>query len=218
VSKLTKAKGRPERCCFSCREWAGKVNAWESVGESQGTCLWLANLIATSIGTPSGVSERPPVRVTYDDDGGDCTGVAADGEWGMKLAACIAALLVSTPALADPCKLIPDTGPMSSWLRGGTFQGPVSYVGDGDGLCIALGPDPSRWVEVRLADFYAPELREPGGRQAKATLDRLTAGKVVRCVGQKRSYDRVVAYCTVGGRSLGDLMRAAGVREGGRGQ
>ena len=57
------------------------------------------------------------------------------------------------------------------------FQGPVSYVGDGDGLCIALGPDPSRWVEVRLADFYAPELREPGGRQAKATLDRLTAGR-----------------------------------------
>lgn len=90
---------------------------------------------------------------------------------------CAALLALATAAHADPCKLIPDKGPMPSWLRGGTFQGPVSYVGDGDGLCIALGPDPSRWVEVRLADFYAPELREPGGRQAKATLDRLTAGR-----------------------------------------
>ena len=45
---------------------------------------------------------------------------------------CAALLALATAAHADPCKLIPDKGPMPSWLRGGTFQGPVSYVGDGE--------------------------------------------------------------------------------------
>jgi endonuclease YncB( thermonuclease family) len=38
------------------------------------------------------------------------------------------------------------------------------------------------------------------------------------CVAGRRSYDRVVARCTVGGQSIGHLMRRAGVREGGRGR
>jgi micrococcal nuclease len=100
---------------------------------------------------------------------------------------------------------------------GKTFSGPVVYIGDGDSLCVALGPTQGDWVEVRLADFYAPELAAPGGREAKATLERIATGKRVECVAQHRSYDRVVAVCALHGVSFGVRMRAAGVGEGGRG-
>lgn len=127
--------------------------------------------------------------------------------------------LMATAAVADPCKAIPDKGPMPSYLaQGRTFTGSVVYVGDGDSLCVALGPDPMQWVEVRVADFYAPELRAPGGPQAKATLERLTIGRQAVCAAGRRSYDRVVATCRIGGVSVGDLMRRAGVREGGNGR
>jgi micrococcal nuclease len=98
---------------------------------------------------------------------------------------------------------------------GSTFSGAVSYIGDGDSLCVALGPSPTDWVEVRIADFYAPELHEPGGQQAKAALERIAQGRRVECIAQHRSYDRVVASCTLQGVSLGIRMRAGGVREGG---
>lgn len=108
---------------------------------------------------------------------------------------------------------------MPSEVRSGqSFVGPVAYVGDGDSLCVALGPSRSKWAEVRLADFYAPEIHEPGGLEAKDTLSRLVEGKRVECVAEHRSYDRVVAVCRLRGRSIGDLMRASGIREGGRGR
>jgi micrococcal nuclease len=136
--------------------------------------------------------------------------------WGA-LAIAFALAPVSV-ALADPCKAIPNKGPIPAHLKpGSTFSGPVSYVGDGDSLCVALGPSPVDWVEVRIADFYAPELHEPGGREAKAALERIAKGRRVECLAQGRSYDRVVARCTIQGRSLGGLMRSAGVREGGNG-
>jgi micrococcal nuclease len=69
---------------------------------------------------------------------------------------------VATAAHADPCKAIPDRGPMPAYpTRGKTFSGPVVYIGDGDGLCVAVGQGPDAWVEVRLADFYAPDLSAP---------------------------------------------------------
>lgn len=116
----------------------------------------------------------------------------------------------ASPALADPCE-----APLPS--PGATFAGVVRYVGDGDSLCVGPGPDPRTWVEVRLADFYAPELQEPGGREAKDTLARIARGKRAVCVAGHRSYDRVVASCTIGGRTIADLMRQAGIQEGGRG-
>ncbi len=86
-------------------------------------------------------------------------------------AATAATLLTATEAQADPCKLIPDRGSAPAWLKpGATFSGPVVYVGDGDSLCVALGQAPSQWLEVRLADFYAPELSQPGGKQARDAL------------------------------------------------
>lgn len=123
----------------------------------------------------------------------------------------LGALTLASAAHADPCKA-PLPGP------GATFAGIVRYVGDGDGLCVGPGSDPATWIEVRVSDFYAPELSEPGGRKAKATLERIAKGKRVVCLAGGRSYDRVVAECRINGVSVGRLMRRAGVREGGRGR
>lgn len=142
------------------------------------------------------------------------------GGLGPLVAAFGFALLLAGPALADPCRAIPQKGPMpASLARGERFSGPVVHVGDGDSLCVAVGPRRGAdWVEVRLADFYAPELHESGGRAARDALARITSGRRVDCVSRGRTWDRVAAVCRLGGRSLGDHMRAAGVAEGGRGR
>lgn len=121
--------------------------------------------------------------------------------------------LVAAPALAhaDPCE-----GPLPK--PGASFSGPVRYVADGDGLCVGQSADPNSWTEVRLANFYAPELNAPGGRQAKAALERLTRGRSLQCVAGRRSWDRVVARCTLDGEDLGELMRRQGIAEGGNGK
>lgn len=131
-----------------------------------------------------------------------------------------AVAFVGGPALADPCKAIPDRGPMPSYLaKGKTFSGPVTYVGDADSLCVAVGGRaPQNLVEVRVADFYGPELNAPGGRAGKSTLERIAKGRHTVCTAGRRSYDRVVATCRISGVSIGDLMRGAGVEEGGNGR
>ena len=139
----------------------------------------------------------------------------------MKPCVLAAALVfAASPVLADPCKAIPDRGPMPTHLaKGKTFSGPVTYVGDGDSLCVAVGGRaPENLVEVRIADFYGPELNAPGGRAAKAALERVAKGRHAVCTAGRRSYDRVVATCRIGGVSIGDLMRGAGVEEGGNGR
>ena len=128
-------------------------------------------------------------------------------------------LLAGTAALADPCTAIPDKGPTPAYLsRSAEFSGRAVYIADGDGLCVALGLTPDQWVEVRLQDFYAPELNAPGGQAAKQTLSRIVAGRTVKCRADHRSYDRIVSTCWLDGRSVGDLMRRAGVAEGGNGR
>jgi endonuclease YncB( thermonuclease family) len=93
----------------------------------------------------------------------------------------------------------------------------VTYVGDGDSLCVAVDRQPAQWVEVRLKDFCAPELHAPGGEAAKRELSRLTFGRELVCRAERQSYDRIIATCTRDGTPLGDLLRGAGVVEGGRG-
>lgn len=109
---------------------------------------------------------------------------------------------------------------MPSYLATGkTFSGPVTYVGDADSLCVAVGGRaPENLVEVRVADFYGPELNAPGGRAGKVTLERIVKGRHVVCTAGRRSYDRVVATCRLGGVTIGELMRGAGVEEGGNGR
>lgn len=125
--------------------------------------------------------------------------------------------VLAPPAIAhaDPCEgRLPDRA-------GQSFAGQVRYIGDGDGLCVGDRADPATWVEVRLADFDAPELNASGGRAARDQLRRLVLGRRVDCVatrgrsGRVIVHDRVIATCWSNGRRVGDLMRAAGVREGG---
>lgn len=141
----------------------------------------------------------------------------------------VAALAVGAPAaLADPCKAIPDNGPLPAYLTppGQGFLGRVVYIGDGDSLCVEVGGPTlpfgsdrgANWVEVRLADFNAPELAGAGGREARDALARIAKGRRVACVAGRRTYDRIAAWCFIKRVSLGDLMRRAGVREGGRGR
>lgn len=131
----------------------------------------------------------------------------------------LALMLSAAAAHADPCTAIPDRGPMPAGLkRGATFSGKVTYVGDGDSLCVATGPRKDQWIEVRVADFYAPEISSKHGPAAKAALSRVAQGKQATCKAEKRSWDRVVATCTIEGRSIAEHMRRAGIAEGGRGQ
>ncbi|MDP2259948.1 MAG: hypothetical protein Q8J89_09555 [Caulobacter sp.] len=125
---------------------------------------------------------------------------------------------IAVPALADPCRAIPDRGPLPAYLgHGSVFSGPVVYIGDGDSLCVAVGSGQENWVEVRVAEFYAPELNTPEGKRAKATLERLVKGQLAVCRAEKRSYDRIVARCEVGRRPIEELMEQAGVPSGGNG-
>lgn len=113
----------------------------------------------------------------------------------------------ASPALADPCEApLPD--------KGATFKGEVTYIVDGDGFCVGKEQG---GIEVRLADFNACELNEPGGQAAKENLRKIVFGKIVECVAGNRSYDRVVAHCIVDGQRVGDVLRRAGTCEGGRG-
>ena len=71
---------------------------------------------------------------------------------------------------------------------------------------------------IRVLPGWWPGFQKNRTDNPKAALSRIVMGRRVECVAGKRSYDRVVASCTLGGRSVGDLMRAAGIREGGRGR
>ena len=124
-------------------------------------------------------------------------------------------LLTASPARADPCE-----GRLPS-RAGQQFGGTVRYVGDGDGFCVGNSADPNTWIEVRLADFDAPELHSSDGRRSKAFLEQVALGQTVNCEARRgRSgrvivYDRVIAVCRVGGRSIGDLLRSLHAPEGG---
>ncbi|RWG14593.1 MAG: nuclease [Mesorhizobium sp.] len=119
------------------------------------------------------------------------------------------------PAFADPCK-----APLPA-QRGVRFSGTVQYVGDGDGLCVRRTDDPNEWIEVRLADFDAPELHQPGGAAAKAALERIALRREITCTAERGrsgrvvSFDRVIARCRIGTDNIGDLLRRAGAVAGG---
>jgi endonuclease YncB( thermonuclease family) len=126
----------------------------------------------------------------------------------LRLALLSLALVIPAKALADPC-----AAPLPAAST--TLDGIVRYVGDGDSLCVSMTSDPRTWIEVRLGDFSAPELREPAGPRAKAMLKALTYGQHLTCRAGRQSYDRVVARCRLNGAGVGDLLRQRGAVEGG---
>jgi endonuclease YncB( thermonuclease family) len=133
----------------------------------------------------------------------------------ILLATAIISLASPLVARADPCE-----GRLPS-RHGETFSGTVRYVGDGDSLCVGRTSNPNEWIEVRLADFDAPELREREGRRSRDILTSLSRGRLVECTatrgrrGRVVSHDRVIATCRIGGRRLGDLLRAQRAPQGG---
>lgn len=133
----------------------------------------------------------------------------------LLLAGMLVFLCPVLPAYADPCK-----APLPA-QAGVQFSGTVRYVGDGDSLCVGKTTDPNAWIEVRLADFNAPELHEDGGAQGKVALERIALHREVTCAterGRSRrviSFDRVIARCRVGSQPIGDMLRQAGAPEGG---
>lgn len=127
-----------------------------------------------------------------------------------------AGLAIAPAAAADPCE-----GALPR-QDGAHFAGVVRYVGDGDSLCVGESDDPASWIEVRLADFDAPELNEPGGAEGRAIARRVLMGRRASCTttrgrsGRTTSWDRVFALCAIDGRPIGDLLREANAPRGGR--
>lgn len=133
----------------------------------------------------------------------------------MRALVIIAALAIAAPAVAQTTL----SQCTAHWpVKGGTFAGEARVIHDGDTACICSGPDPRTCVRTRFADFYAPELSEPGGRVARDALAQLLDGQRLVCVHHHASHRRSVAYCEIAGWPIGDLLRGMGVREGGRGR
>ena len=68
-------------------------------------------------------------------------------------------------------------------------------------------------VRLRLEGVHAPERDEPGGAAATRFMVRLLADRTVSCAPTgDRSYDRLVAVCTVdSGADIGAELIAAGL-------
>jgi micrococcal nuclease len=92
------------------------------------------------------------------------------------------------------------------------LYGTVERLRDGDTLLVRPATG-GRAIPIRLRGISAPELREPGGKEAKAFLERLTLGRSVVCdLTGEASHDRLVGYCALS-LDLGDaLLGAALVR------
>lgn len=81
------------------------------------------------------------------------------------------------------------------------IDGPARVV-DGDTIVIAR-------ERIRIQNFNAPEMNQPGGPEAKARMEALTRGKVVHCDPKARDrYARLVARCEVDGADLGKALRS----------
>lgn len=130
----------------------------------------------------------------------------------------ILAALGGAIAHADPCE-----APVRGYPVGAVVSGSVRYVGDGDMLCVGATANPSSWVEVRLSNWFAPELNQAGGIAARDLLRERAMGRSARCVvergrdGRTYNYDRLIARCAVGGRDIASLMYGQATTQGGRG-
>jgi len=84
------------------------------------------------------------------------------------------------------------------------FRGPVLHVLDGERLCVALGPDPSEWVPVRLAGGATRASTAPVPRGA---LMAAAFGQDVTCRIVGRDDEGVIAECVSDRGSLRRLSQ-----------
>jgi len=105
----------------------------------------------------------------------------------------------SAPALAQTC---PDRPAMAACTAaaprvGDSLSGPVLQVVDARTVCVALGPLPSQWVQVVIADSKTDATR--GGLMAAAFAQD------VQCVVTGEAGAAVRAVCLADGVSVGRL-------------
>ena len=88
---------------------------------------------------------------------------------------------------------------------------------------VTMARQVSMYIIRNLTKLSLPEIGRVFGpdlglvSDAKAALERIAMGRNAECIANHKSYDRVVATCRIGGRSIGDMLRAAGIVEGGNG-
>ena len=135
---------------------------------------------------------------------------------GRRLSLVLSLAAASLAALAAPHQAwaIACAGPLPH--AGQSFSGMVRIVADGDRFCVGDQVDARTWILVRLSDFRAAPLTGPGGEGAKWALRRAARGRRVDCVAHHIAGNHVVAQCSIGGVSVGDLLRdPAGNRHAG---
>ncbi|MDG2520245.1 hypothetical protein P7B02_01735 [Caulobacter segnis] len=90
---------------------------------------------------------------------------------------------------------------------GSEFSGPVLQVVDAQTLCVALGTDPSQWVQVRL----------PRGQRAETRGDLMAASfaRNITCRTLRRAQEGVIAACALDGENVGRLTRTRAVKAAG---
>lgn len=99
---------------------------------------------------------------------------------------------------------------MAAHAAKGTTTGTCRVV-DGDTIFVVT-PDASR-TEVRLSGVAAPELREPGGKQATEYLKAVCEGQPVKCdLDGTKTRGREVGTCYVGDATdIGGAVIAQGL-------
>ncbi len=109
----------------------------------------------------------------------------------------VAGLAFGASAHAATCGGAPPAGATE-------FRGPVLEVLDGERLCVALAPDPSTWVAVRLADARINVSTAPAPRGA---LMAASFGQDVTCRIVGRDAEGVIAECHSDRGSVGRLAQ-----------
>ncbi len=86
-----------------------------------------------------------------------------------------------------------------------TVEGRVTRVRDVDTIVVAGTP-------IRLNGVDGPEVSTRAGKQAKLFMQRLVAGKFVKCdLNGDRTYDRWVGVCYLDGTDIGAIAIQSGM-------
>jgi hypothetical protein len=130
-----------------------------------------------------------------------CNAMTATG----ALAAAIG-LASWVPAIAQTCPARPPLAACTAAAPrpGDSFSGPVLQVIDRRTICVALGPLPSQWIQVMIADSDAHGTR--GALMAAAFAQD------VACVATGETGGAVRAVCLVDGVSVGRLANSPEIR------
>jgi endonuclease YncB( thermonuclease family) len=87
-----------------------------------------------------------------------------------------------------------------------TLIGRADHVRDGDTIVVS-------GVPIRLQGLAAPELGEKWGRASREAMQRIVAGKRLRCeLTGERSHDRAVGVCRLDdGRDIAAILISQGL-------